>query len=242
MIVPRSWPQPSRPGSPVSIGPDPGTPPAPGGFGFDLAGAHPQLWAAVREHEWITSLAAGTLPAEAMVRWAQQRRHLVACQQRALAALRAAGPPEPLQRWISYLDEDTGSERRMLAVTLEALSVPPNVAETLTSLGYGCYLRCCAREGLAAGLTALYTAHCAAQHAWQTVPRAATAGTALDAWRITWTGPEFSTTLNGLAEGLDTVAAPGSRYQRERLVRVCAEVLRWERAFWDMCAAPGREA
>jgi thiaminase len=210
------------------------------GFGHELAGAHSELWEALRTHRWISGLAAGTLPIGAMTCWAQQRRHLVTYQQQALAILRAAGPPEPLERWLSYLDDDTGYQRRMLAVALEALAAPVNTAEGLACTGYGSWLVCRARDGLAAGLTALYTAHCGYQHAWHTVPRSATAGAPLDAWRMTWTDSQFHQTLNRLAGSLDDVAAPGSHYQRERLLGVCRDVLQFEAAFWDMCCHAAR--
>jgi thiaminase len=255
MILPRVWYQPhdASPGEPnpdrrtdlrMDTPPDDGaaappSAPAPG-FSQDLAAAHPWLWTALSGHAWITSLAGGTLPEEAAVRWCQQRRILVAHQQRALMSLRASGPPEPLARWISYLDDDIIFQHRMLAGIAELLHVPANAGETKTCLGYGSYLRLRAREGLPGGLTALYSAHCAYQHAWHAVPRSATIGTPWHAWQQTWTGAEFRKTLNGFAEHLNAQVTPGSQAQEQNLLGICETVLEWEADFLDMCYGPVR--
>jgi thiaminase/transcriptional activator TenA len=200
-----------------------------------LLAANAGLWAALREHPWVSALADGTLPDEAFARWAQQRRRFSGPLRLGLLTLRSYGPPTSLDGILTRLLEETIREPRLLRQTLEKLGAPLRDDPQPACLGYGSFFRCCAADGLAEGLTALYAMQRAVQATWAALPPVSPPGPPWHPWERHWAGEEFGKLVNGLGRSLDQLARAASPWQQQRLESIFTTTARWELALLSAC-------
>ena len=186
-------------------------------FSDHLVEANRATWTAMAAHPFVLGLADGTLPEAALRAWVQQDRVFVLEERRVVAALRAHGPPDGLDRLLAGLDG---------GLVAEAWPV---------CLGYTSYLLCCAHDGVLEGLTALYAAERAYLDTWTAVAARSPAGSPYRDWIDNWTSEAFRGFVADLGGELDALAGSPSAAVAERLGRVFAGAVRFELAFWEMC-------
>jgi formylaminopyrimidine deformylase / aminopyrimidine aminohydrolase len=207
------------------------------GFSDRLVAANRPVWAAMAAHPFVLGLADGSLPDEALHAWIQQDRVFVLEERQVLAALRAHGLPEDLDRLLAGLDGSVLVEADAFAATATARGIPVEAEPWPVCLGYTSYLLRCARDGVLEGLTALYAAERAYLDTWTAVAAASPPGSPHRDWIDNWTSPAFRAFVADLGKGLDELAGTPSAAMAERLALVFANAARFELAFWEMCWA-----
>ena len=78
-------------------------------FSDRLVEANRATWTAMAAHPFVLGLADGTLPDASLRAWVQQDRVFVLEERRVVAALRAHGPPDGLDRLLAGLDGDVAA-------------------------------------------------------------------------------------------------------------------------------------
>jgi thiaminase len=192
-------------------------------------------WTAMAAHPFVLGLADGTLPDGALRAWVQQDRIFVLQERRVVAALRAHGPPEGLDRLLAGLDGTLLAEGDAFARTAAARGFPADAEPWPVCLGYTSYLLCCAHDGLLEGLTGLYAAERAYLDTWTAVAARSPAGSPYREWIDNWTAEPFRAFVADLGRELDDLAGSPSPAVAGRLAAVFTGAVRFELAFWEMC-------
>jgi formylaminopyrimidine deformylase / aminopyrimidine aminohydrolase len=205
------------------------------GFTDDLVEANRDLWAAMAGHPLVLGLADGTLPDGALQAWVQQDRSFVLQERRGLAALRAHGLPSRLDDLLAGLDRSLVLEAEAFTRAAAEHGVAAEVEPWPICLGYTCFLRCAAHDGVLEGLTALYAAERAYLDTWTTLAQRSPADSTYHAWIQNWTGAPFRAFVGDLGRGLDELAGTPSPALAGRLGVLFARAARFELAFWAMC-------
>lgn len=201
----------------------------------DLLVSNAGLWAELAAHPWLADLADGTLPEEAFIRWAQQRRRLAGSLRQAVLVMRSCDPPRSLDHWLARLLDEAIAEPGLLREILERASGPVRAEALPACLGYGSYLWCCAASGLAEGTAALYAMRRARLDMSAALPAALPPGNARQGWERHW-DPEASRKLAaGLARCLDQIAGRAGPWQVQRAQSAFTTVVRWEYALLTAC-------
>src|SRR5215211_1722636 len=197
-------------------------------FTDHLVEANRDLWAAMAGHPLVLGLADGTLPDSALQAWVQQDRVFVVEERRVVAALRADG-------LLAGLDRSLVLEAEAFARTAAEHGYAAEVEPWPVCLGYTCFLRCAAYDGVLEGLTALYAAERAYLDTWTAVAGRSPADSAYHAWIQNWSGQAFRAFVTALGRGLDELAGTPSPSLADRLGVLFARAARFELAFWEMC-------
>jgi thiaminase len=204
-------------------------------FTDQLLEANRDLWAAMAGHSLVLGLADGTLPDGALRAWVQQDRVFVVEERRVVAALRAHGLPSRLDDLLAGLDRSLMLEAEAFARTAAEHGFSPEVEPWPVCLGYTCFLRCAADDGVLEGLTALYAAERAYLDTWTAVAALSPADSAYHAWIQNWSGEAFGAFVSTLGRDLDQLAGPPSPALAQRLGMLFTRAARFELAFWEMC-------
>src|SRR5919106_1846105 len=205
------------------------------GFTEQLVEANRDLWAAMAGHPMVIGLAEGTLPDGALQAWVQQDRVFVVEERRVVAVLRAHGLPSRLDELLAGLDRGLVLEAEAFTRTAADHGFAPEVEPCPVCLGYTCFLRCAADDGVLEGLTALYAAERAYLDTWTAVAERSPTDSAYHAWIQNWTGEPFRAFVTALGRELDELAGAPSPILTQRLGVVFARAVRFELAFWEMC-------
>jgi formylaminopyrimidine deformylase / aminopyrimidine aminohydrolase len=205
------------------------------GFTGNLVEANRDLWAAMASHPLVLGLADGTLPDGALQAWVQQDRIFVLEERRVVAALRAHGLPSGLDDLLADLDRSLVLEADAFTRTAADNGFAPEVEPWPVCLGYTCFLRCVATDGVLEGLTALYAAERAYLDTWTAVAARSPADSPYHPWIQNWTGEPFRDFVGALGRGLDELAGAPSPALAHRLGLLFARAARFELAFWEMC-------
>ena len=205
------------------------------GFTDHLVEANRDLWAAMAGHALVLGLADGTLPDGALQAWVQQDRIFVIQERRVVAALRAHGLPSGLDDLLAGLDRSLVLEAEAFARTAAEHGFPSEVEPWPVCLGYTCFLRCAADDGVLEGLTALYAAERAYLDTWTAVAGHSPADSAYHAWIQNWSGQAFRAFVSTLGRNLDELAGTPSPALTGRLGVLFTGAARFELAFWEMC-------
>jgi thiaminase/transcriptional activator TenA len=205
------------------------------GFTDHLVEANRDLWAAMAGHPLVLGLADGTLPDGALQAWVQQDRIFVLQERRVVAALRAHGLPSRLDGLLADLDRSLVLEAEAFTQTATGQGFAPEAEPWPICLGYTCYLRCAAHDGVLEGLTALYAAERAYLDTWTAVAALSSADSAYHAWIQNWSGEPFRAFVGALGRDLDELAGAPSPALAQRLGVLFARAARFELAFWEMC-------
>ena len=205
------------------------------GFTDHLVEANRDLWAAMAGHPLVLALAQGTLPDSALQAWVQQDRIFVLQERRVVAALRAPGLPWRLDELLADLDHSLVQEADAFTRTATEHGVAPEVEPWPVCLGYTCFLRCAANDGVLEGLTALYAAERAYLDTWTAVAGRSPADSAYHAWIRNWSGEAFRAFVSALGRGLDELAGAPTPTLAQRLGVLFTGAARFELAFWEMC-------
>src|SRR5215218_160492 len=204
-------------------------------FTEHLVEANRDLWAAMAGHPFVLGLARGTLPDSALQAWVQQDRVFVIEERRVVAALRVHGPPSRLDDLLADLDRSLVEEAEAFTRTAAEHGFAAEVEPWPVCLGYTCFLRCAAYDGVLEGLTALYAAERAYLDTWTAVAGRSPADSAYHAWLQHWSGQAFRAFVTALGRGLDELAGTPSPSLAHRLGVLFARAARFELAFWEMC-------
>ena len=205
------------------------------GFTDHLVEANRDLWAAMAGHPFVLTLAQGTLPDSALQAWVQQDRIFVLQERRVVAALRAHGLPSRLDELLADLDHSLVQEADAFTQTAIDHAVAPDAEPWPVCLGYTCFLRCAANDGVLEGLTALYAAERAYLDTWTAVAGRSPADSAYHAWIQNWSGEAFRAFVSALGRGLDELAGAPTPTLAQRLGVLFTGAARFELAFWEMC-------
>jgi thiaminase/transcriptional activator TenA len=205
------------------------------GFTDHLVEANRDLWAAMAGHPLVLGLADGTLPDGALQAWVQQDRIFVLQERRVVAALRAHGLPSRLDGLLADLDRSLVLEAEAFTQTATGQGFAPDAEPWPICLGYTCFLRCAAHDGVLEGLTALYAAERAYLDTWTAVAKLSSADSAYHAWIQNWSGEPFRAFVGALGRDLDELAGAPSPALAQRLGVLFARAARFELAFWEMC-------
>jgi thiaminase/transcriptional activator TenA len=204
-------------------------------FTDHLVEANRDLWVAMAGHPLVLGLAQGTLPDGAVQAWVQQDRIFVVQERRVVAALRAHGLPSRLDDLLAGLDHNLVLEAEAFARTAADHGFAAEVEPWPVCLGYTCFLRCAADDGVLEGLTALYAAERAYLDTWTAVAKLSPADSAYHAWIQNWSGEPFRAFVSTLGRGLDELVGTPSPALAHRLGVLFARAVRFELAFWEMC-------
>jgi thiaminase len=204
-------------------------------FTEHLVESNRAVWAAMAGHPFVLGVARGTLPDGALQAWVQQDRVFVMEERRVVAALRAHGLPSRLDALLADLDRGLVLEAEAFTRTAAERGFAPDAEPWPVCLGYTCFLRCAAYDGVLEGLTALYAAERAYLDTWTAVAERSPADSAYHAWIQNWSGEAFRDFVTSLGRGLDEVAGAPSPALTERLGVVFTGAARFELAFWEMC-------
>jgi thiaminase len=204
-------------------------------FTDHLLEANWDVWAAMAGHPLVLELAEGTLPDRALQAWVQQDRIFVVEERRVVAALRAHGLPSGLDDLLAGLDRSLVLEAQAFAQTAADHGFAPEAEPWPVCLGYICFLRCAADDGVLEGLTALYAAERAYLDTWTAVAGRSPADSAYHAWIQNWSGEAFRAFVGDLGRGLDELAGAPPPALAQRLGVLFARAARFELAFWEMC-------
>jgi thiaminase len=204
-------------------------------FTDHLLEANRDVWAAMAGHPLVLGLADGTLPDGALQAWVQQDRVFVVEERRVVAALRAHGLPSRLDDLLADLDRSLVLEAEAFARTAAEHGFSPEVEPWPVCLGYICFLRCAADDGVLEGLTALYAAERAYLDTWTAVAGRSPADSAYHAWIQNWSGEAFRAFVADLGRDLDELAGTPPPVLAHRLGVLFARAARFELAFWEMC-------
>ena len=172
-------------------------------FTDHLVEANRAVWAAMAGHPLVLGLAHGTLPDGALQAWVQQDRIFVVQERRVVAALRAHGLPSDLDDLLADLDHNLVLEADAFTQTAADHGVAPEAEPWPVCLGYTCFLRCAADDGVLEGLTALYAAERAYLDTWTAVAGRSPADSAYHGWIQNWSGEPFRAFVGALGRGLD---------------------------------------
>jgi thiaminase/transcriptional activator TenA len=205
------------------------------GFTGNLVESNRDLWAAMAGHPFVLALARGTLPDSAVQAWVQQDRVFVVEERRVVAALRAHGLPSELDDLVAGLDRSLVLEAEAFARTAAELGVAAEAEPWPVCLGYICFLRCAADDGVLEGLTALYAAERAYLDTWTAVAKRSPADSPYHPWIQNWTGASFRDFVGALGRDLDELAGTPSPALAGRLGTLFTSAARFELAFWEMC-------
>jgi len=204
-------------------------------FTEHLVKSNRDLWMAMAGHPFVLGLADGTLPDGALQAWVQQDRVFVVEERRVVAALRAHGLPSGLDDLLADLDRSLVLEAEAFARTAAEHGVAPDAEPWPVCLGYTCFLRCAADDGVMEGLTALYAAERAYLDTWTAVAERSPADSTYHAWIQNWSGEPFRAFVTALGRGLDELAGAPTPSLAQRLGVLFARAARFELAFWEMC-------
>jgi thiaminase len=205
------------------------------GFTDHLVEANRDVWAAMAGHPFVLGLAQGTLPDGALQAWVQQDRVFVVEERRVVAALRAHGLPSRLDGLLAGLDRSLVLEAEAFTRTAAEHGLSPEVEPWPICLGYTCFLRCAADDGVLEGLTALYAAERAYLDTWTAVAGRSPANPTSPARIQNWSGEAFRAFVGDLGRGLDELAGAPMPTLARRLGVLFARAARFELAFWEMC-------
>ena len=205
------------------------------GFTDHLVEANRDLWAAMAGHPLVLGLADGTLPGGALQAWVQQDRTFVLEERRMVAALRAHGLQSRLDHLLADLDRSLVLEADAFTRTATDHGFAPEAEPWPVCLGYTCFLRCAANDGVLEGLTALYAAERAYLDTWTAVAQLSPADSAYHAWVQNWSGEAFRAFVGAFGRDLDELAGAPSPALAQRLGLLFARAARFELAFWEMC-------
>jgi thiaminase len=200
-----------------------------------LAEANRAVWAAMAGHPFVLGLAEGTLPDVALQAWVQQDRVFVLEERRVVTALRAHLLLSRLDGLLADLDRSLLSEADTFTRTAAERGFPADAEPWPVCLGYTCYLRCAAHDGLLEGLAALYAAERAYLDTWTAVAARSPADSPYHAWIQNWSGAGFRAFVAALGGELDELAGTPSPALAERLQELFTGAARFELAFWEMC-------
>jgi thiaminase/transcriptional activator TenA len=204
-------------------------------FTEHLVEANQDLWAAMAGHPFVLGLAEGTLPDSALQAWVQQDRIFVLQERHVVAALRAHGLPSRLDDLLADLDRSLVQEAEAFALAAAEHGFAAEVDPWPVCLGYTCFLRCAADDGVLEGLTALYAAERAYLDTWTAVAERSPADSAYHPWIQNWSGEAFRAFVTALGRDLDQLAGAPSSALASRLGTLFAGAARFELAFWEMC-------
>jgi thiaminase len=200
-----------------------------------LIEANQAVWEAMAAHPFVLGLARGTLPDSALQAWVQQDRVFVVEERRVGAALRTHGLPSRLDDLLADLDRSLVLEAEAFARTAAEHGFSPEAEPWPVCLGYTCFLRCAADDGVLEGLTALYAAERAYLDTWTAVAGRSPADSAYHAWIQNWSGEAFRGFVTALGRDLDGLAGEPSPALTHRLGVIFTRAARFELAFWEMC-------
>src|SRR4029453_17893890 len=204
-------------------------------FTDHLVEANRDLWVAMAGHPLVLGLAQGTLPDGAVQAGVRQDRIFVVKERRVVAALRAHGLPSRLDDLLAGLDHNLVLEAEAFARTAADHGFAAEVEPWPVCLGYTCFLRCAADDGVLEGLTALYAAERAYLDTWTAVAKLSPADSAYHAWIQNWSGEPFRAFVSALGRGLDELVGTPSPALAHRLGVLFARAVRFGLAFWEMC-------
>jgi thiaminase (transcriptional activator TenA) len=200
-----------------------------------LVQANRAVWAAMAGHPFVLGLADGTLPDAALQAWVQQDRVFVVEERRVVATLRAHGLPSGLDGLLADLDHSLVLEADTFAQTAGNRGFPADAEPWPVCLGYTCFLRCAAHDGVLEGLTALYAAERAYLDTWTAVAASSPDDSPYHRWIENWTGAPFRDFVGALGHDLDDLAGAPSPALAGRLGVLFTGAARFELAFWEMC-------
>jgi thiaminase len=204
-------------------------------FTEHLLESNRDLWVAMAGHPFVLGLADGTLLDSALQAWVQQDRVFVIQERRMVAALRAHGLPSGLDELLAGLDRSLVLEADAFARTAAEHGVAAEVEPWPVCLGYTCFLRCAANDGVLEGLTALYAAERAYLDTWTAVAGRSPADSPYHPWIQNWSGEPFRAFVGALGRDLGELAGAPSPALAKRLGVLFARAARFELAFWEMC-------
>jgi thiaminase (transcriptional activator TenA) len=212
-------------------------------FADTLVEANKDLWDAMAAHPWVRELAAGTLPEEALVAWAQQCRLFCMQEHSALLILRSLNPSaelgtaldKTLDRLLAKLEDDTIREPLELAETLRSLKAGVVEEAWPVCLGYGSFVISAAYNGILEGLGAVYAVEKAYLDTWTAVLPSVPPESRWYDWVSNWTQDLFRETVDGLGDCVNQLAGPTpSEEVKTRMGRAFHGVAQFELAFWEM--------
>src|SRR5215208_3209265 len=204
-------------------------------FTDHLLEANRDLWMAMAGHPLVLGLAEGTLPDSALQAWVQQDRVFVVEERRVVAALRAHGLPSGLDDLLAGLDRSLVLEADAFTRTAAEHGVAPDAEPWPVCLGYTCFLRCSAHDGVLEGLTALYAAERAYLDTWTAVAERSPADSTYHAWIQNWSGEPFRAFVTAPASSSRPRPRAVTPSLAQRLGVLFARAARFELAFWEMC-------
>ena len=205
------------------------------GFTGNLVESNRDLWAAMAGHPFVLALARGTLLDSTLQAWVQQDRIFVLEERRVVAALRAHGLRSRLDHLLADLDRSLVLEADAFTRTATDHGFAPEAEPWPVCLGYTCFLRCAANDGVLEGLTALYAAERAYLDTWMAVAASSPADSPYHRWIQNWTGAPFRDFVGALGRDLDELAGAPSPALAGRLGVLFTSAARFELAFWEMC-------
>lgn len=212
-------------------------------FADSLVKSNKDLWNAMAVHPWVTSLASGTIPDEAVITWAQQCRLFCLQERSALLVLRSLMPAEELATdfdkkldpLFAKLEDDTIREPRGLAETIQSLGGHLTEEPWPVCLGYGSFVNVCAYNGIVEGLAAVYAVEKAYLDTWTTVLPSVSPGSKWHEWVDNWTQDIFRGTVEGLGQCVDELAGSAPTEEvKVRMNKAFHGVAQFELAFWEM--------
>ena len=204
-------------------------------FTDHLLEANRDVWVAMAGHPLVLGLAEGTLPDSALQAWVQQDQIFVVQERRVVAALRAHGLPSGLDDLLADLDRSLVLEAEAFARTAAEHGFSPEVEPWPVCLGYTCFLRCAADDGVLEGLTALYAAERAYLDTWTAVAERSPADSTYHAWIQNWSGEPFRAFVTAPASSSRPRPRAVTPSLAQRLGVLFARAARFELAFWEMC-------
>src|SRR5919107_3667103 len=199
-------------------------------FTDQLIEANRDLWATMAGHPLVLGLAEGTLPDGALQAWVQQDRVFVVEERRVVAALRAHGLPSRLDDLLADLDRSLVLEAEAFTRTAADHGFAADAEPWPVCLGYTCFLRCAANDGVLEGLTALYAAERAYLDTWTAVAERSRADSAYHGWIQNWSGEPFRAFVSALGRGLDELAGAPTPTLAQRLGVLFTGAARFELA------------
>lgn len=212
-------------------------------FSDSLVAANQDLWDAMAAHPWVKELAAGTLPDDKLINWAQQCRLFCLQERKALLVLRAtldaeeqATPfDEKVDPLFLKLLDDTIREPRELAETLKSLGASLVEQPWPVCLGYGSFVIASAHAGIVEGLAAVYAVERAYLDTWTSVLPSVPPASRWHDWVNNWTQDAFREVVDALGQCVDMlVDVNPSDEIKKRMHNAFHGVALFELAFWEM--------
>jgi thiaminase len=201
----------------------------------DLLERNPAVWKDATRHQFLEAVREGSFPAGAFEAWLVQDYLFVGDALVFQARLLARAPrlaQAVLVGGLVAIEAELGwfeEQAERLGLSLEPLRHP-------TTAAYRDLLAGLEREPYPAAITALWTIERAYLEAW----RGATPGHSEYRQFVEhWTTPEFADYVAGLEKAADDALRDSDEHERERIETAFLEVVRLERAFWEMAWMEG---